>query len=94
MLYSKYINPFGLRFGLGKPGRPRLSASKRKTARVVVRFTKRQLTKLQSEADDADTTLAELVRQRSLQKRKHDSDGLEFLDLPRHRSRRRASFWK
>jgi len=71
VLYSNYINPFRLR----KPGRPRLPASRRKTATVVVRFTKRQLLKLQSEAEDQGVTLAELVRQRSLQKREDDSLG-------------------
>ena len=85
MLYSKDINPFGL----GKPGRPRLSAARRKSARVVVRFTKRQFLKLQSEAEDSGITVAELVRQRSLQKRR-DDDSLDDLGFPRLRLSRRG----
>ena len=88
MLYSKYLNPFGLR-----KGRPKLSSSQRKTARIVVRFTKRQFNRLKAEADDEGISLGELVRRKTLQKRDDDSLGLEFLDRPRRRSSRRgASF--
>ena len=87
MPYSKYDDPFRLR----KPGRPRLPAAQRKSVTVAVRFTKRQLLKLQAEAEDSGITLAELVRTRSLQKRQDDDslDGLGSLaDLGLRSSRR------
>jgi len=84
VLYSKYTNPFRL----GKPGRPRLPAAQRKSVVVVVRLSKRQHAKLQSEAEDQGITLAELIRQRSLGKQEDDSLG--SLDDLGFRSSRRG----
>ena len=56
----------------GKPGRPRLSASRRKSTRIVVRFTEEQFERLRGEAEAQGIRLSELIRRRSLQGREYD----------------------
>ena len=80
MFCSNYRNPFRQ----GKPGRPRLAAAQRKSVAVVIRLTKRQHARLQSEAEDREVSVAELVRQKCLGKREDDS----LADLGLRSSRR------